>query len=215
MKRILTMLFFIVIVLQLYPSNVTTIKGDAPLYLITRIIDAEFPPTIKVVEKTRVTGFSFNLEYQVENPTQSNITIPLGCDVYPYPWLKVNLQDKSLEAVVLVDYNWIIWNKNITPGVSNYSYELVIVVREYVKDKLPKGEYTIWFDYTNCSFCPVPVITEKLIINVSATKITYFFEYIDEVIEVESLRKKYYSVFVLIIPIMIAVIIFRMKKNTK
>ena len=209
------MLFFIVIVLQLYPSNVTTIKGDAPLYLITRIIDAEFPPTIKVVEKTRVTGFSFNLEYQVENPTQSNITIPLGCDVYPYPWLKVNLQDKSLEAVVLVDYNWIIWNKNITPGVSNYSYELVIVVREYVKDKLPKGEYTIWFDYTNCSFCPVPVITEKLIINVSATKITYFFEYIDEVIEVESLRKKYYSVFVLIIPIMIAVIIFRMKKNTK
>ena len=215
MKKILTMFFFIVIVLQLYPSNVTTIKGDAPLYLITRIIDAEFPPTIKVVEKTRVTGFSFNLEYQVENPTQSNITIPLGCDVYPYPWLKVNLQDKSLEAVVLVDYNWIIWNKNITPGVSNFSYELVIVVREYVKDKLPKGEYTIWFDYTNCSFCPVPVITEKLIINVSSTKITYFFEYNNKTIEADSLRGKYYSVFVLLIPIMIAVIIFRMKKNTK
>ncbi|MHA2308702.1 MAG: hypothetical protein ACXABJ_05455 [Candidatus Heimdallarchaeaceae archaeon] len=209
-----TFLIVILFLTSLFISKPIEISAEEN-YLITRIIDAEFPPTIKVVEKTSVTGFSFNIDYQVVNPTQSNITISMGCDLYPYPHLDVNLKDKSLEVGLLVNYNWIVWQTDIPPGVWNDSYKFEFIVKEYVKAKLPKGNYTIWFDFTNCSFCPVPVITEKLVISVSSTKITYSFEYNNGTIEVESLRKKYYSVFILFIPIMISVIIFRMRKNTK
>jgi hypothetical protein len=212
-QKLFRLLLIVSILLaSFFVSRPTEISGQEN-YLITRILDAEYPPKINVVEKTRVTVFSFNIDYQVENPTQSNFTISLGCDIYPYPHLDVNLKDKSLEVGLLVNRNWIVWERNITPGVSNDSYKFEFIVIDYVKDKLPKGEYTVWFDFTDCCLCSVPVIAEKLVISVSSTKITYSYEYNDETIEVDSLRGKYYSIFVLVIPIILVVVIIRMKRK--
>ena len=183
-------------------------------YLIIRIIDAEFPPEMNVIKKKSFTYFSFNIDYQIENPTQSNFTIFHKCSILPFPHLEDNLKDKSLKVERLIGYHCHIYTEVMYPGIKNLSCKVEFIVTPYTKENLPKGEYEIWLDYVNSS-TPVQVIKEKLIINVSSTKITYLFEYNSEIREVESLRKKYYSVFILFIPILLLVIIFRMKKKYK
>ena len=181
-------------------------------YLIVRIVDAEYPPTINVLKEQRITHYSFNIDYQIENPTQSNITIFHNCSILPIPNLEANLKDKSLKVEKLIGYHCHAYKEVMYPGIKNLSSKVEFIVTPYTKENLPKGEYKIWMDYVNSS-TPVPVIKEKLIINVSSTKITYLLEYNGETQEVESLRKKYYSIFIFFIPIILMVIILRMKKK--
>ncbi|NPD87774.1 MAG: hypothetical protein HGN29_03575, partial [Asgard group archaeon] len=75
-------------------------------YLISRIIDAEYPPNAQVQTDRQHTSFKFTLEQQTVNPTSSPITIPYVCSPLPFPYLRTNLRNKSLIVKHEFTFQW-------------------------------------------------------------------------------------------------------------
>ncbi|MHA1952417.1 MAG: hypothetical protein ACXAAM_00570 [Candidatus Heimdallarchaeaceae archaeon] len=146
-------------------------------YVIVRVMDASFPPLMGVDEERNYTLFGFTVDYQIENPTQSGITIDFVCGPFPFPRLKTNLVNKTLEVYQAFSVEWVAGQYIIRPGIKDETYSFYFEVHYHLNKSLPLGRYELWFDYTNCSTSPVPVVTEKLIIDVTETTIAYSFEY--------------------------------------
>jgi hypothetical protein len=192
----------------------TEVSADE-VFVIIRIMDAQYPPTMNIYEDWNITRFGFNIEYQIENPTDTNVTISFLCAPFPFPRLQTRLVNKSLSVQQAFFVEWVAGEYTLRPGILNESYEFYFEVENHLKKSLPLGTYKIWFDYSNCSSCSVPVITEKLVINVSETNITYTFEYNNELHIVSSLNQTDYrkSFFVAFIFCFIILIYKRRRKN--
>ncbi|MHA1397677.1 MAG: hypothetical protein ACTSSF_08230 [Candidatus Heimdallarchaeaceae archaeon] len=168
----LLLVFFIIFApLQIYAEEE---------HLIVRIIDAEYPPDILMFNDSYQTLFEFRVQLQIENPTQSIIQGVYVCSPFPFPHLKANLENSSLNIELDVLFEWPIGNFSIPPGTENRSAYLDFWISPYQNQHLPTGEYEIWFDFTNCSYVPVPVITKKMFIYVTEINVTYLFEYNNE-----------------------------------
>ncbi len=145
--------------------------------LIVSIIDATYPPLARESDDTNETYFQIDLVYQVENPTGHDVPVDYVCGPYPFPYLRTNLENKNIVVYHGFVIEWVSGISVKPPGIYNKTYPFLIIVKDYNEETLPVGEYSLWFDFTNCSTVPVPVITEQLIITVTENNITYFFEY--------------------------------------
>lgn len=163
-----------ILLVFLFPTIPARAEDD---FLIVRVIDASYPPSRAVYEELNLTTFSFTLDYQVENPTHSHIKVTYVCGLYPFPRLKTNLLNKSLEVRQLFIVEMVMGEHIIAPGIKNDRYIFAFDIIGYKNRSLPQGKYELWFDFTNCSSVPVPVVTEKLIIYIAQTNISYYFEY--------------------------------------
>ncbi|MCG3217076.1 MAG: hypothetical protein KAS63_10145 [Candidatus Heimdallarchaeota archaeon] len=177
-------------------------------YLIVRIVDADYPPSVKVQEDKHRTTFTFFIDYQTENPTSSPINVTYVCGPYPFPYLRTNLRDKSLKATHIFSVQWPAGETSIQPGFRNDSQYLSFRVENYVNESLPLGTYELWFDYTNCSSSPVPVVTEKMYIDVTETSVTYYFDYNNESRVVSSLQQTDYIESLFIICLLLVVKVY-------
>ncbi|MBY9000555.1 MAG: hypothetical protein KGD64_06555 [Candidatus Heimdallarchaeota archaeon] len=148
--------------------------------LIVRVVDVEYPPYILVSEEDNYTFWEFKAHIEIENPTSSIIEGSLVCSPVPYPHMEINLDNKSIDVTLTVLYEWPVHNFSIQPGIKTEIKNFVIIAFDYESEILPTGEYIIWFDYTNCSYIPVPVETEKMFIYASETNVTFYFECNDE-----------------------------------
>ncbi len=150
-------------------------------YLIVRIMDADFPPSVGFHEEDsyNFTIFGTYVYLEYENPTSHDITGTYGCSPIPFPHLETNLENKSIELELVFIYEWPAGSLIITPGVHKKSFPFEMLILNYPEGKktLPLGEYTLWFDFTNCSSVPVPVVTYRMFIDVTNTNITYHFEF--------------------------------------
>ncbi|NPD88189.1 MAG: hypothetical protein HGN29_05680 [Asgard group archaeon] len=168
MKIMLSLLFFLIM------SPLQLCAEDE--YLVISVIDASFPPRFRIYEELNFTRFSFDIDYQVNNPTHSDVVITFICTPFPFPRLKVNLENKTLLVLQAFIIEPFPGEYILSPGIWYESYLFSFEIDNYLNESPPLGEYEMWFDYTNCSTCPVPVVTEKLIIDVTETNIIYFFE---------------------------------------
>jgi len=162
--------------------------------LTVSIIDADYPPFAFIHEDDNVTFYEIDLVYQVENPTDTDIRVDYACAPYPFPYLRTNLANKSIVVSLGYIIEWVEGTWFIPPGITNDTYIFAIIVEDYAEETLPVGEYSLWFDYTNCSIVPLPVIVEKLIITVTEDNITYFFEH-DNREDVYTFRATSYGVY--------------------
>ncbi len=154
--------------------------GEEGDYLITRIVEADTPIVYFFEQSTHnYTIFLIPMIIETENPTSNNITITYGCTPYPFPQLTTNLANKSMEVSLAFTLEWITGTFTLVPGVKRdtFSFEMIIFNYPEEVENLPMGEYTLWFDYKNSSSVPVPVVCQKMIINVTETNMTYFNEY--------------------------------------
>ena len=158
-------------------------------YLIVRIVNAKYPPSVTLHKDYNSTSFEFVLSFQTINPTSSEIVVPYICAPFPFPYLRTNLRDKSLEVKLRFWVQWIAGDYAILPGTINESHFLSFEVFNYFNKSLPIGTYEMWFDYTNCSVSPVPVVIEKMYVDVTETSITYYFDYNNETRVVSSLQQ--------------------------
>ena len=185
------------IVLLLLISSVlfVPIKTHAEeVYLISRIIEAKYPPNIYVHKDRGYTGFLFVLEHQTENPSSTPITIPYICTPYLFPYLRTNLLNKNLTVNHIFFFQWPISELTIPPNyILNRTESIYLHIDDYYNKSLPLGIYEMWFDFTNCSNSPVPVVVEKLYIDVTETSITYYFDYNNTNHIVSSLEETAYT----------------------
>ena len=206
-KLSICLLFSILLLVFLSPSPMQ-INAEED-YLIVRVVDADYPPSVKVQEDKHRTTFTFFIDYQTENPTSSPINVTYVCGPYPFPYLRTNLRDKSLKATHIFSVQWPAGETSIQPGFRNDSQYLSFRVENYVNESLPLGTYEIWFDYTNCSSSPVPVITEKLYLDVTETSVTFYFDYNNETRIVSSLEKTSHSLPLYIFSSFVIAVLFR------
>jgi hypothetical protein len=177
-QRIKSVLMISLTMLLLFGKPEALAEGE---YLIVRVVDVDYPPSAYIFTDGNYTGFTFRFYLEEENPSQSIINITYSCSPTPFPHLRANLEDKNLDTVMSTQYEWGGWqNYSKPPGITERSHPSSIIVFDYQKNHLPLGEYEIWFDYTNCSYTYVPVITYSLIITVTKESTTYFFEYNNE-----------------------------------
>jgi len=187
-------------------------------HLIVRIVDAKYPPIFRFSEEDTFSYsiFTTYLSLEIENPTSHNITITYGCGPFPFPYLRWDLEDKNIELEHVFVIEWVEGTNDIPPGVRSKTYPIEILVFNYQEETLPRGEYTVWFDYTNCSSVPVPVVTYKILIKVTEFNVSYHFEYSDST-EVYTIEKTSYGlVFIstlVILPIYLKLIYRKEKKD--
>ena len=187
-------LLFMILLLAFLSPRPLQISAEED-YLIVRIVNAKYPPLVAFNKDDNSTSFQFDLKFQTINPSSSEITIPFVCTPLPFPYLRVNLRDKSLKVLLRFWVQWIDGDVTIPPGFRNQSYSLSFEVFDYVNRSLPLGTYEMWFDYTNCSSSPVPVITEKLYLDVTENSVAYYFDYNNETRIVSSLQQTNYTIF--------------------
>ena len=149
-------------------------------YLVVRVVDANYPLKMRVFDDDNYTRFGITLDYQIENPTQSSIKVTYVCGPFPFPRFKTNLLNKSLEVEQLFIVEWIAGEHFINPGIRNKSQAFAFEISGHENKSLPRGNYEFWLDYTNCSYVPVIVVTEKMYLDVNETSITYYFDYNNE-----------------------------------
>jgi hypothetical protein len=184
-------------------------------YLIVRIVDVDSAPKPSKNIEQNLTLFTIFISYQTVNPTSSEIIIDYSCAPLPFPYLRTNLRDKNLKVRLRYYYQWIAGDTTIPPGTRNASKYFSFDVLDYVNTSLPLGTYEIWYDYTNCSSSPVPVITEKLYLDVTETSIIYYFDYNNETRIVSTLHQTNYIEPLLIISIVLITTISRKKNQRK
>ncbi|MHA1202019.1 MAG: hypothetical protein ACTSQ4_05815 [Candidatus Heimdallarchaeaceae archaeon] len=177
-KRIKQISFSIMVAVSLTTLMVIPVAIESQDEALTvSIIDADYPPFAFIHEDDNVTFYEIDLVYQVENPTDTDIRVDYACAPYPFPYLRTNLANKSIVVSLGYIIEWVEGTWFIPPGITNDTYIFAIIVEDYAEETLPVGEYSLWFDYTNCSIVPLPVIVEKLIISVTENNMTYFFEH--------------------------------------
>jgi len=207
-KKIFAFLFSSLILI----GHINLCSGEE--HLVVRIVDAEYPPNVRIYENGNYTLFSFDVDLQIENPTESTFNFTFVCTPIPFPHLESDLINKSLETETTVLYEWVAGEGLIPPGTKNQSYDFTILITNYENEQLPSGEYTLWFDYTFCSYVSIPVITEKMHIIVSESNITYFFEYNNNT-KTFTIEKTNYTLWFSISSIFLLVVGFRFLKSTK
>ena len=184
-------------------------------YLVIGIVDANYPPRIIVYEDRHFTAFSFFVTYQIFNPTSSQITIPYVCAPYPFPYLRTNLRDKNLEVTPLISVEIVAGETTLNPGYKNRSIYIAFNIRNFINDSLPLGIYEMWLDYTNCSTSPIPVVTERMFVDVTETDITYYFDYINESRVVSSVQQTNYTQSLFILTSILMVAAFRIQNQKR
>lgn len=184
-------------------------------YIIIRVVDANYPPKMRVNEEENYTRFGLDLHYQIENPTQSPVNVTYSCAPYPFPLMNIKLRNKSLEVKQLFIVEWVFGNKLINPGIRNNSIAIAFEIYGHTNLSLPQGNYEFWLDYTNCSYVLLPVITEKMYIDVTETNITYYFDYNDESRVVSSLQQTYYPESLLVFTFLFGVNVYRRRNRRK
>ncbi|TFG10126.1 hypothetical protein EU534_01350, partial [Candidatus Heimdallarchaeota archaeon] len=78
-------------------------EGD---YIIVRVVDAEYPPLTGIFTESNQTMFEFDIQIEIENPTNSNVEASYVCAPFPYPVMSTVLDDKNITAVVSVNHEW-------------------------------------------------------------------------------------------------------------
>ncbi len=151
-------------------------------YLVVSVLDANYPPVYIINSVNHFTFVQFEIQIQIENPTQFNIRVNYTCSLIPFPCFLVNFENKSLYAIPALFIEWVAGSYNVPSGLSTKISYITFYIHNYEKEILPLGNYTFWFDYINCCSVPVPVITEKLNIQVARSTITYFYEYNNETV---------------------------------
>ncbi|TFG11075.1 hypothetical protein EU534_00135 [Candidatus Heimdallarchaeota archaeon] len=177
-KKIIAIL--LICTIFLVSRNELSVCGEEEDYLITRIVHADTPTTFFFEHSSYIyTIFEFPLIIEIENPTSNNITVTYGCGPFPFPQLTTNLVDKSMEVFLVFSIEWSTGTYNLVPGVKrdDFSFEMMIYNYPEEKETLPVGVYELWFDFTNCSSVPVPVVCQKMIITITENNMTYFYEY--------------------------------------
>ncbi|MCG3220199.1 MAG: hypothetical protein H7641_02365 [Candidatus Heimdallarchaeota archaeon] len=149
-------------------------------YLIIRMTDAEYPPRIGEWSK-KSSILTLEVDYQWENPTQNNIIVTAHCGPVFFPQVNITFVDKTLFArpLAVIEYVYM-GDIEFKPGIRDRSKLIQFEIVNYVNDSIPLGRYILWFDFTNCSYTAVPVVTEKFIMDVTDENITYTFEYNNE-----------------------------------
>ncbi|MCG3222211.1 MAG: hypothetical protein H7641_12605 [Candidatus Heimdallarchaeota archaeon] len=207
-------LFFMILFLAFLSPGPMQISAEQD-YLIVRVLDAEYPPSVYIAESNPYTLFEFEIEFQIENPTQSIIECPVRCSPVPSPYLKTTLQNTSITVYHSVSFYFSYGNFSIHPGIYNKSEFLVFTVCPYQNNSLPLGEYEVWFDFPNCSSVPVPVVTEKLVIDVTETSVTYYFDYNNESRVVSSVQQTDYQTSVFIISSVFMIVLYDRRNRIK
>jgi len=177
-KRIKQISFSVIIFISLISLiSIPATMDNQEESLIVSIIDANYPPLARESEDSNETYFQIDLVYQVENPTGHDVSVTFVCGPSPFPYLRANLENKSIEIYFGFVLEWVEGISIKPPGIYNKTFPFLIIVKDYREETLPVGEYSLWFDFTNCSTVPLPVIVEKLIIIVTDSNVTYFFEH--------------------------------------
>jgi hypothetical protein len=179
-------LVYILILTILFPAMRISAEDS---YIHIRVTDANFPPKTRVYEDLNFTRFSFDMDYQIVNPTQSEIIITFSSSPFPFPRLKTNLENKTLDVYQAFIIEPVPGEYALQPGIKNESFLFSIEIDNYIDENLPLGRYELWFDYTNTSSSPVPVETKKMLIHVSDTNISYTFEHSNEIRIVSSIQE--------------------------
>ena len=109
------------------------------------------PPTAGIRESRNYTIYIIDLVYQVENPTSDTIPVDYVCGPYPFPYLRTNLENKSIDISLGFLIEWVEGSSVIPPGIRNNTFPFAIIIEDYKEETLPVGEYSLWSDYTNCS----------------------------------------------------------------
>jgi hypothetical protein len=170
-----------VILIQLFIIIFTPIETLAEEdHLITRILEADYPPDVYVATKNPVTLFEFKVGIQIENPTQSDVEVNFVCTPLPFPQVNTTLKNNTLTVSQDAVFEWVVGEYFLPPGKIDMSASIAFWIEPYQNTSLPLGVYEFWFDYIFCGSVPVPVITEKMYVDVSETTVTYYFDYNNE-----------------------------------
>lgn len=180
--------------------------------LIISVIDANYPPHVGTKDDWDFAIYGIDLVYQVENPTEEDVIVDTWCSPVPFPHLSVNLENESIVAYVVMVREWPVAQYYIHPGIRNDTFHFEIWVEDYKEETLPIGEYSLWFDYTNCNTVPIPVIAEKLIISVTEDNATYFFEH-DNREDVYTFETTHSGLYGLIAVLILATFVQRKRKK--
>ena len=208
-KRIKQISFSIFVIVSLI--SLISIAADMDSLedsLIVSVIDANYPPHVGTKEDWDFAIYGIDLVYQVENPTDEDVRVDTWCSPFPFPHLSVNLENESIVAYVVMVREWPLGTYYINPGIKNDTFHFEIWVEDYKEETLPIGDYSLWFDYTNCSIVSIPVIVEKLIISVTEDNVTYFFEH-DNREDIYTLETTYYGVYSLCAILILATFVQR------
>lgn len=144
--------------------------------IIVSVVDIELPPRVMVYEEN-YTVFQWLITYQVENPTNTNIVVDYLCVPIAFPHFIAYPEDDILDISLVPYIEWVAGSKIYTPGIIEEGYYVTVVVDQYSSEIFPYGSYEIWFNFTGCSYSPVPVIVKKLKIEVNKIEMIYLFEY--------------------------------------
>lgn len=146
-------------------------------YLIVSIVDGKYPPIYIVNNRDDFTFISFEFKVRIENPTQSAIKVDFINSLIPFPCIDISLENESLVVTQALFIEWIAGSLYISPGTSNKTLESAFYIYHHLEANLPIGTYVFWFNYVNSCSVSVPVITEKIHIQVSETNVSYYFDY--------------------------------------
>jgi len=210
-KHKIRIIVFLVTLLILNTNSSKVLADEG--YLIVRVVDVDYPPLVYIFTDGHYTGFEFLFHIEIENPTQSVINVTYSCSPTPFPHLRAKLEDNSLDATISTQYEWL-YPKNLTipPGIEKRYHYSSIIILNYENDHLPLGEYELWFDYTNCSYSYVPVITQSMFIYVTENSTIFFYEYNNETEIVSTIQNTEATNFNLvfpIIPFLIVIVLYR------
>lgn len=159
-------------------SYETTIEdGD---YLITRVVDVEFPMSNSTHSSNQddVTIFETMFTVEIENPTNSNIECVWYGSPFPFPLLEYWTENESLTVEPGVVIEWpigtYVYEANTTQIMQ---HPFAFIIKSYNSTILPIGWYSTWWDFVYICSVPVPVITYGMIIYSFENKIEYVYEY--------------------------------------
>lgn len=216
-------IFILFLISSIALNSFDSVKAEED-YLIVRITDADFPPQVYIYEGVEAEWAFVHIycTIEIENPTEENIPCSYGCLPTLYPHLEFELEEENNIVELSTVHAWPVGVYNITPGVHERTSLAELYVSNYTEEinYLPAGNYTLWYDYTNCSTVPVPVITYKMFINVNSTNISYSFEHTNstkiydfDTLPTSTINQNFSNIIALITPIILVVIFLRRKKK--
>jgi len=156
--------------------NINQVVSKEDTVLITRITDIKWIYEEKISNEN-ATMFAFNIDVEIENP--SNNTIFMWCDGghCPYPFVNMSL---TLNHTVEIFYggHYGIFNISFPIGVLKHNRPFWISIYEYNSTKLPMGNYIFWYEFSIKSTYPTRSYYSYM--HVSETEIEIYHEWNNE-----------------------------------
>ncbi len=137
----------LIIVTMILLTNQSDVLSEGE-YIVVRVVGAEYPPLTRVITEGHLTIFEFDIEIEIDNPTNSNIAASQICGPFPYPEMSTNLDDKNITAIVSVNHEWLARDFYYPPGITKRTILFGMDVMGYENPRFPMGEYRIWFNFT-------------------------------------------------------------------